>query len=359
MSLRSKRGRGYVALSAVGFSSMSLGSLSGPRGTISRSSMASSTGAPIRAVSFNMQLLAPIEMDIDPGIHAVRTQEKNEIKGLNNRFASLIDKVRYLEQQNKLLETKWKLLNEQSDRESQLEPKLKAYITSLQRQFDMVARDKDRLCQENEDVDAGYLSRVELEDRATGLSDEVHFLTDFYETMDNGRGLDMHQIVASVKAQYEEIATRSRAETEAAYKTKFEQMTNQADQYNDELRTNKSDIADITRLISRLQTELLAAKGQEHGKEAISDANVRIKDLEQALQRAKQDMALQVREYQELMNVKLGLDIEISTYCKLLEGEEDSGKGGGQDHPARSVPASSHHHQGRGDPRHHIIKPQA
>jgi len=38
--------------------------------------------------------------------------------------------------------------------------------------------------------------------------------------MDNGRGLDMDQIVASVKAQYEEIATRSRAETETAYKTK-------------------------------------------------------------------------------------------------------------------------------------------
>ena len=62
---------------------------------------------------------------------------------------------------------------------------------------------------------------------------------------------------------------------------------------------------------------------EQSREEALRDAKDRIKDLEQALQRAKHDMALQLKEYQELMNLKLALDIEISTYKKLLEGEEE------------------------------------
>ena len=42
--------------------------------------------------------------------------------------------------------------------------------------------------------------------------------------MDNSRNLDMDAIVAEVKAQYEDIANRTRAEAETWYKTKV--MTN-------------------------------------------------------------------------------------------------------------------------------------
>lgn len=47
----------------------------------------------ISAVTVNKSLLAPLNLEIDPSIQVIRTQEKDQIKSLNNRFASFIDKV--------------------------------------------------------------------------------------------------------------------------------------------------------------------------------------------------------------------------------------------------------------------------
>lgn len=65
--------------------------------------------APITAVTVNKSLLAPLNLEIDPNIQAVRTQEKEQIKGLNNRFASFIDKVR-ARNHKRLIQSEHKLL---------------------------------------------------------------------------------------------------------------------------------------------------------------------------------------------------------------------------------------------------------
>lgn len=47
----------------------------------------------IREVTINQSLLAPLNLEIDPEIQKVRTQEREELKKLNDKFASFIDKV--------------------------------------------------------------------------------------------------------------------------------------------------------------------------------------------------------------------------------------------------------------------------
>ena len=48
----------------------------------------------IQEVTVNQSLLTPLNLQIDPTIQRVRTEEREQIKTLNNKFASFIDKVR-------------------------------------------------------------------------------------------------------------------------------------------------------------------------------------------------------------------------------------------------------------------------
>ncbi|NWS64616.1 K2C79 protein, partial [Chunga burmeisteri] len=266
----------------------------------------------IEEVRVDINLLKPIQVQVDPEFQRVRSDEKEQIKVLNNKFASFIEKVQCLERQNQALIAKWELLQQQSGRPEEsrnITSFFQSYISSLQRQLETLQDQKEQLDPEaynmlqlvedykkrfedeinkhaskeeefvelKKELDSAYMGKMEFDVRVEILKQELEFLRCLHEaelsqlqtvvgntnvilSMDNDRDLNLDGIVEEVRQEYETIAQSSKAEVDAMHQGRYQDLQNMWVNQREQLRNSYQEIQELTRQIQRLQPEIEIAR---------------------------------------------------------------------------------------------------
>ncbi|XP_049907526.1 low molecular weight neuronal intermediate filament [Epinephelus moara] len=312
----------------------------------------------------------------------IRTNEKEQLQGLNDRFVSFIEKVHNLEQQNKVLEAEVTMLRQRNNEPSRLHELYEQEIRELRSRVeelthersqmhldcvqmnDTLERVREKLEEETKlreeaentlkgyrkDVDDATLARLELEKKVESLLDEIAFLRKVHEEelqelqsslqatqvsveMDMSKP-DLTAALKDIRAQYENLSARNQAQAEDWYRSKFASVTEAAARNQDAVKQSKEELSEYRRQVQARTLEIEALRGHNEALERqiaemedrhnneMGEMQDTIQQLEAALRSTKGEMSRHLREYQDLLNVKMALDIEIAAYRKLLEGEE-------------------------------------
>uniref|UniRef100_A0A4W5PFH7 Zgc:172323 n=1 Tax=Hucho hucho TaxID=62062 RepID=A0A4W5PFH7_9TELE len=313
---------------------------------------------------------------------STRSVERQEVVVLNDRLAVYIDKVQSLEQQNKQLEMEIKGLQNRFVKPSGLcllyEQQLRELMKiadKMRVQRDLVLAAKEAMVDQLEmikakyeealekrnaaeleieafrpDVDAATSARIALEKQLEQLEVELkslqrvqkqeieELMAQVYSGHSSSQSSfaipDLSAALKQIQSQYNEIAAKNLAEMDSWYKSKFEDITNKTTKHVDKALSVREEITNARKDFQNKERDLDALKtkndaleaeineAKERYKKELKNLQARIEALKLELKTTKEKIAHHLCEYQDLLNIKMALEIEITTYRKLIEGED-------------------------------------